>query len=75
MGAVLWGGLKTKKARGADPVSDSSSRLLVISAEYLLHLAGDDGNGVAGDDQLLVGRHDDHLDLTVRGGSTSTYSP
>ena len=55
-----------KKARGADPVSDSSSRLLVMSAEYLLHLAGDDGDGVACDDQLLVGRHDDHLDLTVR---------
>ena len=44
-----------------------SSRLLVMSAEYLLHLAGDDGNGVTGDDQLLVGRHDDHLDLAVGG--------
>ena len=44
-----------------------SSRLLVMSAEYLLHLAGDDGNGIAGDDQLLIGRHDDHPDLTIRG--------
>ena len=45
-----------------------SSRLLIMSTEYLLHLAGDDGDGIAGDDQLLVGRHDDHLHLTIRGG-------
>ena len=46
-----------------------------VGRDDLIHLAGDDGNGIAGNDQLLIGRHDDHLDLTVRGGSTSTYSP
>ena len=56
-----------KSERSLSRMGADSSRLLIMSTEYLLHLAGDDGDGIAGDDQLLVGRHDDHLHLTIRG--------
>ena len=68
------GAEEPKKARGAGPRSDGSSRLLIMSAEYLLHLASDERNGVAGDDQLLVGRHDDHLDLTIRVANVNLFT-
>ena len=61
----------SKKKKREESVPDGGRLLSLacyVGRDDLLHLAGDDGDGVAGDDQLLVGRHDDHLDLTIRGG-------